>query len=141
MNVRNSPYEIIKNGTITRQGSYTGLHVENTILKEQTSGMSMHLRVIESDKVKLLWYFTIQCDNQIEHSMPDMVVVEKTGQKCIIIDITFPGDNRVGEKETEKIKKYQELEREIKNLWSVRNREAVPVVIGALGSVSQKFEQ
>ena len=54
--------------------------------------------MIESDKVKLLWDFTIQCDYQIEHRRPDMVVVEKTERKCIIIDIAIPGDNRVGEK-------------------------------------------
>ena len=35
--------------------------------------------------------------------------------------------------------KYQELKREIKHLWSVKKIEVVPVVIGALGSVSKEF--
>ena len=85
-------------------------------MKEQTSGMSMHLGVIESDKVNLLWNFTIQCDHEIEQRRPDMVVVEKTERRFTRIDITIPGDNRVGEKEAEKIEKYQELKLEIKNL-------------------------
>ena len=55
--------------------------------------------------------------------------------------MAIPGDNRVGGKEIGKIEKYQELKREIKSLWLVRKIEVVPVVIGALGSVSKKFEQ
>ena len=64
-----------------------------------------------------------------------------TSKKCAIIDVAIPGDNRIGEKETEKIEKYQALKREIKNLWSMRKVEVIPVVVGALGCVSIKFEQ
>ena len=99
MNVRDSPNGNIKDGTITWQGSDSGLYAENTTLKK-TNEWYEHAPqgMIESDKVKLLWDFTIQCDHQIEHRRPDMVVVEKTERKCIIIDIAIPGDNRVGEK-------------------------------------------
>ena len=82
----------------------------------------------------------IQCDHQIEYRKPDIVVVDKAEKKCAIIDVAIPGDNRIGEKETEKIEKYQALKREIKNLWSMRKVEVIPVVVGALGCVSIKFE-
>ena len=42
------------------------------------------------------------------------------------------------QKETEKYEKYQDLAREIKRIWKSRSQ-VVPVVVGALGSVSQKF--
>ena len=43
-------------------------------------------------------------------------------------------------KKQKKTEKYQELKREIKHLWSVRNIEVVPVGIGAVGIVRKEFE-
>ena len=53
----------------------------------------------------------------------------------------MPDDVRVGEKELEKVEKYQELKREIGRLWKLKHVEIVPVVIGALGSVTKDFER
>ena len=52
---------------------------------------------------------------------------------------SVPADARVEEKEKEKVGKYQDLEREIRRLWELRNVEIVPVVTGAHGSVSTEF--
>ena len=59
----------------------------------------------------------------------------------IVIDIAVPADVRIEEKEKEKKEKYQDLKREIRRLWKLRNVEIVPVVIGALGSVSVEFNR
>ena len=40
------------------------------------------------------------------------------------------------EKEREKIDKYRPLRDEIARLWSMRKVEIIPVVVGALGAVS-----
>ena len=53
----------------------------------------------------------------------------------------MPADVRVEEKEKEKVEKYQDLKKEIRRLWKLRNVEVVPVVIGALGSVSAEFDR
>ena len=53
------------------------------------------------------------------------------------MDIAVPGDSNVRQKETEKYEKYQDLAREIKRIWKSRTK-VVPVVVGALGSVSNK---
>ena len=92
--------------------------------------------VVESDDVKILWDFMIQCDRMVEHRKPDIVVVEKSEKSCLIIDVAVPGDTRVEGKEDEKIEKYQELRQEIVKLWKMKKVEIVPVVIGALGAVS-----
>ena len=42
---------------------------------------------------------------------------------------------------SEKIEKYQDLKREIMKLWSLKSVEVIPVVVGALGSVSKKIGQ
>ena len=92
--------------------------------------------VIENDKIKLLWDINIQCDNVIEARRPDIVVIDKKERVCLIVDIAVPADGRVEEKEQEKVEKYQGLKREIGRMWEIRKVQVVPVVIGALGSVS-----
>ena len=67
--------------------------------------------------------------------------MEKESKKALIIGIASPGDCNVGEKESEKIEKYQDLKREIMKLWSLKSVEVIPVVVGALGSVSKKIGQ
>ena len=39
------------------------------------------------------------------------------------------------------MEKYQDLKKEIRRLWKLRNVEIVPVVIGVLGSVSAEFDK
>ena len=65
--------------------------------------------VVQNEELKFLWVVNIQCDNVIEARRPDIVVVDKKEHKGIIIDVAVPDDLRVGEKELEKVEKYQEL--------------------------------
>ena len=81
---------------------------------------------VENEEIKVLWDLNIQCDNLIEARRPDVIVIDKKEQKGIIIDIAVPADV------TEKVEKYQDLKREIRRLWKLRNAEIVPVVIGPL---------
>ena len=97
--------------------------------------------VVENEEVKLIWDINIQCDNVIEARRPDLILVNKNMKSCIIIDVAVPGDCRVYDKESEKIEKYQELKRELKRIWSLRKVQVVPVVVGALGCVSERFNQ
>ena len=96
---------------------------------------------VENDKIKVLWDMNIQCDNLIEARQSDLIAIDKKEQKGIIIDITVPADVKVGGKEKEGVEKYQDLKREIRRLWKLRNVEIVPVVIGTRGSVSAEFDR
>ena len=96
---------------------------------------------VENEVIKVLWDINIQCDNLIEARRPDLIVIDKKEQKGIIFYIAVPADERVEEEEKEKAEKYQDLKREIRRLWKLRNVEIVPVVIGALGSVSTEFDR
>ena len=93
--------------------------------------------------VKILWDFNIriQCDHVIECRRPDIVVVLKKEKECKIIDIAVPGDCRIGIKETEKVEKYEELKREIRKIWAMKKVEVIPIVVGALGAVSNKLDK
>ena len=72
-----------------------------------------------------------------EARRPDITLIDKKNHKGIIIDIAVPADVRVGEKEREKMEKYQDLKREIERLWKIRMEEVLPVVKESL-KVSQK---
>ena len=91
--------------------------------------------VEENEEVKLLWDFTIQTDREIHYRRPDIVIQKKEAKETIIVDMSVLGDSNVLQKETEK---YQDLAREIKRIWKLRIK-VVPVVVGALGSVSKKL--
>ena len=82
--------------------------------------------VVENEEVKVLWDINVQCDNVIEARRPDIIVINKKERKGIIIDIAVPADVRVGEKEREKVEKYQDLKREIGRLWKLKMVEVVP---------------
>ena len=45
-----------------------------------------------------------------------MVVFDKKRRTCKIIDFAVPGDNRIEEKEKEKIEKYQDLRRKLQKI-------------------------
>ena len=97
--------------------------------------------VVENEEIKVLWDVNVQCDNVIGARRPDIIVINKKERKGIIIDIAVPADVRVGEKERKKVEKYQDLKREIGRLWKLKMVEVVPVVIGALGSVTKGFDR
>ena len=46
--------------------------------------------VNEKDIAKILWDVCIQVDSQIEHWRPDIVVMEKNTNNCLIIDVACP---------------------------------------------------
>ena len=96
-------------------------------------------RVLENENVKLLWDFSIQTDHHLEHNKPDILIHEKTSRGCYVIDVECPFDTRVKTKELEKVERYQDLKREIGRIWECRNVCVVPIVIGALGTLSKNF--
>ena len=99
------------------------------------------MRVLENERIKILWDFPIQTEAKIDHNRPDIVLVEKSEKKCFLIDVACPFDTRIGKKETEKMDKYTDLRYEILKCWKgeVNSVTVVPIVVGALGMVTNKL--
>ena len=55
------------------------------------------------------------------------------------MDVLIPGDFRVCEKEIEKIDKYKPLKDEIARLWAMQKVTIIPIVVGALGAITNRF--
>ena len=94
---------------------------------------------LENTKVKLLWDFNIQCDRNIIARRPDLLLVDKERKHCLLIDITVPRNDRVAEKEDEKVDKYQRLKFETMRTWEMNKVEVIPIVVGALGVVTKRI--
>ena len=96
--------------------------------------------IVENDNIKILYDFTLYTDKKIKHNRPDIVVVNKVEKTTVFIDVACPMDHNVQLKEEEKIRKYGELKFEIEKVWKTKVK-IVPVIIGALGSVSNNLRK
>ena len=52
-------------------------------------------------------------NNDNNNNRPDIVVLEKEGRVCFIVDVACPFDTRVAEKETEKIDHVKDVKMEV----------------------------
>ena len=96
---------------------------------------------MESENFKILWEFTVQSYRKIRQRRPDIVFIDEKEREVVIIHVAIPGDDRMKDKELEKVEKYQLLKDEIANVWYMRKVIAVLVVIGALEAVSVNFKK
>ena len=71
-------------------------------------------KVLSNEEVKIIRDFKIQTDKHLAHNIPDITVVEK--KQVWLIDVAIPGNNRINQKEVEKITKYQDLKVEVERL-------------------------
>ena len=93
--------------------------------------------VLENDSHKLLWDFNMQTDHLIPARRPDLIIINKRKRICKIVDFPVPANHRINLKESEKRDKYLDLARELKKkLWNMKVT-IVPIVIGALGTVTK----
>ena len=77
----------------------------------------------------------------IEARRPDIVVVDKIKKETVIIEVVIPGDTRVCDKEREKTEKYSLLKDEIASFWQLKEVFVIPIVAGALGTITTNFEK
>ena len=72
--------------------------------------------VMEDDDVKLIWNINTRCDNVIEARGADLILVDRKAKSWVIINVAILDNCGIREKEIKKIKKYQNLKRELKRL-------------------------
>ena len=69
---------------------------------------------------------------------PDVIIINKKKRICKIVNFAVPADHRVKLKEYEKRKKYFDLARELKKLWTMKLM-IIPIVIGAFDTVTKEL--
>ena len=96
--------------------------------------------VIMDKRVEITWDMILTTDRDVGSNRPDIVIRDKFEKKTYIIDISCPSDVNVCSKENEKLTKYSGLRVELAKMWDCESV-VIPVVIGGLRAVSDKFIQ
>ena len=95
------------------------------------------LPIVENGEVRVSWDMTIYTDKVLKHN-PCITLVHKDTQKWTLIDIAVPADQNIIRTEEEKVEKYQDLAFEIRRIHGASKVTIIPIVIGALGSISKR---
>ena len=66
-------------------------------------------KVLENDKCKILWDFSIQTDKKLEHNKPDITLLDKESKSTLLIDPLCPFNTRICTKVQEKLDNYNLL--------------------------------
>ena len=64
------------------------------------------------------------------------MVVSKAKKEIMILDVAIPGHTRLLDKKQEKIEKYSLLKGKIARLWQMKKVVVIPIVVGALGTIT-----
>ena len=75
---------------------------------------------MDNDEIKLLWDINIQYDNVVEARTPDIIVVSKKENKCIIVDIAILEIVGYMKGNFKKSKNIRISSRPIRRMWSVK---------------------
>lgn len=78
----------------------------------------------------------IHTDKKVGFNKPDIIIHNAEEKECMIIDVAIPMCRNIVRKEAEKITKYRDLEIELKKSWGLKHVQTIPIVVGALGSVT-----
>ena len=96
------------------------------------------LPIVENGEVRVTSDMTIYTDKVLKHNRPDITLVHKDTQDWTLIDIAVPADQNIIRTEEEKVEKYQDLAFEIRRIQGASKVTVIPIVIGALGSISKR---
>ena len=97
--------------------------------------------VLEYKDCKILWGFPIQIEKTLDYNQPDITVIDKKSEECLLIDPACPFDTLIEKIEEEECTNYGELKYEIARIWKIRKVEVILVLIGTLGTVTKPFEK
>jgi hypothetical protein len=76
--------------------------------------------VTENEDITVLWNQGIQTDREVLTNRPDIVIKNKKGKTCLLIDVAIPSDKNIIQKEAEKKLKYKHLTIEIQRMWNMK---------------------
>ena len=80
---------------------------------------------------------TVYTDKKLNHNRPDITLVRKDTQEWTLIDIAVPADQNIISTEEGKVDRYKDLAFEMKRIHRTSKVTVIPIVIGALGTISK----
>ena len=93
--------------------------------------------VTQHNSIIVMWDKAILTGKKVGCNRPDITIHDTKERVCTFIDVSIPVCNNIIKKEAEKLTKYRDLEIEVQKCWNLRKVTTIPIVIGALGTVSK----
>lgn len=93
------------------------------------------VNIFENNNYLLCWDKAIETDKEVIANRPDILYWDKRSQKLYIIDIAVPLNKTIQKTFGEKVRKYSELQVELKALWKIRESKIIPIIISSTGLV------
>ena len=95
------------------------------------------LHTTNIDDWLITWDLPILTDLPVPHNRPYIIIHNRKSRTCLLIDFAIPLDTNIVSKCAEKIrKKYKPLENQLQKCWNLKFIQIVPIIIGALGTVT-----
>ncbi|KAI5735171.1 hypothetical protein M8J77_015160 [Diaphorina citri] len=91
--------------------------------------------VLENGEFKLLWDMSVHTEHNLLSNRPDILFINKKEKKATIIDVKIPMDDNIHIGYTEKLMKYDDLKRQMKNLHQLDEVTVLPIIITTNGLV------
>lgn len=97
--------------------------------------------VLENGRATLYWDRSIITDRTIVANKPDIVLVDRSERRAILVDVTIPHDANLVKAEKDKLSKYLDLAHEITAMWDVDSTIIVPIVVSVNGLIAKSLDQ
>ena len=119
-------------------GKYIHWHILKDLGLKVTDSWIQHVpeNVTTHKEMIIMWDKAILTDKKLNCNRPDITIHNTKARECIFVDVAIPVCANVIKKEAEKITKYRNLEIEVQKCWNLSRVHTIPIVVGALGTVS-----
>ena len=101
--------------------------------------VSGEVRKSDDGKIEIWWDKWVTVTKELEHYKPDVVVFDYRERKGLVVEFSVPYDGNVHQRVRHKRGRYIPLSDEIGRMYGL-NMKVVPVVVGALGTVTKDLE-
>ena len=97
--------------------------------------------VLENGHVTLYWDRSIITDRTVVANKPDIVVIDRSERRAMIVDIAVPHDGNLVKAEKDKQVKYLDLAHEIVDMWDVDSAIIVPIIVSVNGLIAKSLDK
>ena len=96
--------------------------------------------VLENGRATLYWDRSVITDRTIVANKPDIVIIDRSQRRAVLVDITIPHDENLVKAEKDKLSKYLDLAHEVTDMWDVDSTIIVPIVVTANGLIAKSLD-
>lgn len=97
--------------------------------------------VLETSNHIMYWDRPLFTDRPVAHNKPDIVIIHKNEKSATFIDVAIPLTHNIKSTEVEKVRKYEDLAIQMKDIWKLERVNIYPFVISAEAVVTQNFQR